>query len=372
LRTINVKLKNNPYKIHIGSGILGRAGALLRPLVRGDRVMIVSNKKVFGLYGSAVTLSLRKKFKCSVHLMPDGEKHKTLDTVRGILEACAKAGLDRGSTILALGGGVVGDIAGFAAAIYMRGINLAQVPTTLVAQVDSSIGGKTGVDLKYGKNLAGAFYQPLFVLSDVLTLKTLPEEEFKNGLAEAIKHGIILDAGYFTYFARDRQAILRRETQALLRVVTGSAGIKAEIVAKDEKERGLRVILNYGHTVGHAIEAAGGYKTLKHGQAIVIGMIIAARLAYKMGICTKSAYNEQIHAFNSFNLIKPLKNPRINSIIKRLYNDKKALNGKIRFILTNKIGCVRFIESIEIKRIKEELVFFSGLNAHKEDALYAG
>jgi len=372
LAVISVRLKQGSYKVYTGAGILGRAGRLLRPLTRGKKVMIVSNKKVYGLYGAKLIGGLKRHFTCHVHLIPDGEKYKTIDTVTGILNACAKCGLDRSSTIVALGGGVVGDLAGFAAAIYMRGINVAQVPTTLLAQVDSSVGGKTGVDLKYGKNLAGMFHQPVLVLADVQTLRTLPADEYKNGLSEAIKHGIIMDAQYFLYFKKNRDAIEKRKLSAMLHVVERSIEDKARIVEQDEKEKGIRAILNYGHTVGHAIEAAGGYKALKHGQAIVIGMIVAARLAYRMNICAKSVLNEQIHVFNSFNLIKPLKNLKINNIIKRLYNDKKAINGKIRFILTNKIGCVRLIESIEINRIKEELLFFSGFEPHKEEVLYAG
>jgi 3-dehydroquinate synthase len=364
LAVINVSLKQNPYKIYTGAGILGRAGALLKPLTRGKTLMIVSNKKVYGLYGGRLKDSLEKYFTCHVHLIPDGEKYKTIETVTGILNACAKCGLDRSSTIVALGGGVVGDIAGFAAGIYMRGINVVQVPTTLLSQVDSSVGGKTGVDLKYGKNMAGMFLQPLFVLADVQTLKTLDAEEYGNGLAEAIKHGIIMDAPYFFYMKKNRDAIIQRQVAAMLHVVETSVRDKAGIVEKDEKDKGLRAILNYGHTIGHAIEAAGGYKTLKHGQAIVIGMIIAARLAYKLKICGKNVLNEQIQVFNSFNLIKPLKKLKINNIIKRLYSDKKAL--------TKKIGCVRLIESIEIKRIKEELLYFSGFKPHKEEILYAG
>jgi 3-dehydroquinate synthase len=199
---MKVRLKQNPYKVYTGSGILSRAGGLLKPLTRSNRVMIVSNKKVFSLHGAKLKAGLGKYFKCSVFLIPDGEKYKTMGTVCSILDACARQGLDRSSTIVALGGGVVGDIAGFAAATYMRGINLVQVPTTLLAQVDSSIGGKTGVDLKYGKNLAGAFYQPKLVLADVLTLKTLDKDEYKNGLAELIKHAIIMDKPLFTHLKR--------------------------------------------------------------------------------------------------------------------------------------------------------------------------
>lgn len=372
MAVINVSLKQNPYRIHTGAGILGKAGQLLKPLTRGNSVLIVSNKKVYGLHGKKLMKSLKRHFKCSVFLIPDGERFKTMEVVTDILNACAKNKLDRSSTIVALGGGVVGDVAGFAAAVYMRGINVMQVPTTLLAQVDSSVGGKTGVDLIYGKNLAGSFHQPLLVLADVLTLKTLDMEEYKNGLSEAIKHGLIMDAPYFLYIKKNKEAILSRKVSAMQKLVDGSIRDKAKIVEQDEKEKGLRAILNYGHTVGHAIEAEGGYKSLKHGQAIVIGMIIAARLAYSLKICNKSVLNEQIQVFNSFNLIKPLKNLKINNIIKRLYMDKKAINGKIRFILTNKIGCVRLIESVEIKRIKEELLYFSGFTPHKEEILYAG
>lgn len=372
MKAIKVNLKNNPYMVYVGRGILGLAGRLLRPLTKGNRVMIVSNKKVFGLHGAKLEKSLKKYFKCSVFLIPDGEEYKTMATVCSILEACAGHGLDRSSTIVALGGGVVGDIAGFAASAYMRGINLVQAPTTLLAQVDSSIGGKTGVDLKYGKNLAGAFYQPKFVLADVLTLKTLDREEFKNGLAELIKHGIIMDAPLFARLKRNVKKVISVDVKEMEYVVRKSVADKARIVEKDEREKGIRAILNYGHTVGHAIEAAGGYKAYTHGQAVVIGMVIAARIAYKMGICGKNTVNQQIQVLNSFNLIKPLKKVKIDSIIKRMFSDKKALNGKIRFILTNKIGRVKLVESIQIKRIKEELVFFSGLNARKEETLYAG
>ncbi len=356
MKKIRVKLKSNPYNVYIGSGILPLAGELLRGLIKGKKVMIVSNKKVYGCHGAALKAALSKHFETSVHLMPDGEKHKTLKTTQAIYNACAKNNLDRYSAIVALGGGVTGDVAGFAAATYMRGIPVVQVPTSLIAMADSSMGGKTGVDIPAGKNLIGAFHQPLFVLMDTDTLNTLPEEEYKNGLAEVIKHGIILDRNYFNFIKNNKMKILKKDKNAVLRMVTGSAKIKAAVVAADEKEtKGLRAALNYGHTIGHAIEAAAGFKSYKHGQAIVLGMIAAAKIAKNLGICGEKTVNEQIKVFNSFNLIKPLKNLRIDNIIKRLYNDKKAKDGEIRFILTKEIGRVKLIKIVPITVIKSEL-----------------
>lgn len=359
METIKVRLKNNRYNIYTGAGILPKTGTLLKKTVPGKKVLIVSNKKVYSLYGAKLTASLKKHFKVEKYLMPDGEQFKTMATVTGILEACAKAGLDRRCAIVALGGGVVGDTAAFAAAVYMRGIRVAQVATTLVAQVDSAIGGKTGVDLKAGKNLAGAFHQPVFVLSDTDTLKTLTEREFKNGLAEVIKYGIIMDAPFFKYLQKNRSAILNIDKKALAYIVKKCSQCKAGIVEKDEKEtKGLRAILNYGHTLGHAIEAAAGYKTYKHGEAVAIGMALAAGMAHRVKHCSAETYNAQIQALKSFNLIKPLKKVKISSVLQRLYSDKKAKDGKIIFVLTKKIGYVTLVESINTNIIKEELERF--------------
>lgn len=356
MKTVKVKLKNNPYSIYIGSGILRQAGALLRRLSSAKKAMIVSNKKVFLLHGQKLLQSLSGHFEVSVFLMPDGEKYKTIDTVKKIYDAAAKNRLDRGSVIIALGGGVVGDTAGFAAATYMRGIKVVQMPTTLLAMADSSIGGKTGVDLKAGKNLAGAFHQPLFVLMDTDTLDTLAPAEFNNGMAEVIKYGIIMDEKFFNFIKNHNGQILGKEKNAILKIVEKSAQCKAYVVSRDEKEiTGLRAILNYGHTIGHAIEAEGGYMALKHGEAIALGMAAAARISFAMGMCALEAVNEQIKVLNSFNLFKPLKNLKTGNIIKRLYNDKKAKDGKIIFILTKKIGRAKLIKTVPITIIKAEL-----------------
>lgn len=356
MKTIRLKLKDNSYNIHIGSGILSRAGALLRSLSAGKKVMIVSNKTVYSLHGKKLFKSLSKYFEVSVFLMPDGERYKTIDTVGKIYDAAAKNRLDRKSVIVALGGGVVGDTAGFAAATYMRGIDIVQVPTSLLAMADSSIGGKTAVDLKAGKNLAGAFHQPLFVLMDIDVLKTLPRAELTNGMAEIIKHGIILDLKLFNYIKNNTDKILGKDKKALLTIVEKSARCKIGVVSRDEKEvTGLRAILNYGHTIGHAIEAESGYKGLKHGEAIAIGMAVAARIAKTLGFCGQNTVNLQIKVLNSFNLIKPLKKLKIDNIIKRLYNDKKVKDGKIIFILTKKIGRAKLNETVPITIIKMEL-----------------
>jgi 3-dehydroquinate synthase len=318
--------------------------------------MVVSNKKVFGLHGKKLMDSLKRHFDCSVYLMPDGERFKTMKSAEGILSSCAANGLDRHSAIVAFGGGVVGDVAGFAAAVYMRGIKVVQVPTTLLAQVDSSVGGKTGVDLKEGKNLVGAFHHPVLVVADTQMLQTLDEREFDNGMAEVIKHGVVLDREYFDYIIDNTGKIKARENSVLEHLVLGSVRIKASVVVRDEKEtKGRRALLNYGHTAGHAIEAAGGYRLLKHGEAIAAGMAIAANAAKSLGICGDTAVSSQINALKSFNLIKPLKNLEKGLIIKRIFSDKKAKDGKIRFVLTKDIGCAILIESIDITVLKREL-----------------
>jgi len=370
-KKIRVRAGEKPYDIYIGSGIIGDTGELLKNRAPGKKVLVVSNRKVFGYYGEKVLRGLKKYFEVFVCLLPDGEKHKTLKSAEKVYDACAKNGLDRYSTIVALGGGVIGDTAGFAAATYMRGIGLVHVPTTVIAQVDSSIGGKTGVDTKAGKNLVGAFYQPDFVISDILALKTLSDTEFKNGLAEVIKHGIIMDAPYFYFLKKNHDAIKQRKPRVLIKVIERSARLKSAVVEKDEKEKtGLRAALNYGHTIGHAIEAAAGYKRYKHGQAVVLGMAAAASMAYHKKICSKQTVELQIQMFNLFNLIKPLKNIKTGSILKRLYNDKKVKNGKIRFILTKKIGCVTFIKNVSLTTIKNCLKRLKNLEKGKEEVLY--
>ncbi len=339
----------------MGANALERTGEILSGFKKGGRALIVSNKKVFSLYGKRL-LNALKGFTPSVYLIKDGEQYKKLSAVEGILEACVKNKLDRHSTIIALGGGVVGDVAGFASAVYMRGIDIVQVPTTLLAQVDSSVGGKTGVDLPSGKNLAGAFHQPLFVIADVSVLSSLSEREFLNGMAEAIKHGIILDPNYLNFMEKNRDGILKRDKDLLLKIVKRSVQIKASVVEKDEKEKsGLRAFLNFGHTVGHAIESAMNYRGIKHGEAIAAGAVIAAGISKQAGLCSEETKNRINKVFSEYKLIKPLRNLKNSQIISRLSADKKAKNGKIIFVLTKEIGCVILKEITDFSVIKKEL-----------------
>lgn len=353
---IKVKLKKDSYNIHVGIGILSKVGQLIKPLIKGKRILIVSNKKVFKLYGKILIDSLNRYFNCGIFLMGDGEKYKNIKTIMKILEKCAKMRLDRNCAIVGLGGGVVGDVAGFAASIYMRGINLIHIPTSLVAQADSSIGGKTGIDLPAGKNLVGSFYQPKIVITDINVLYTLPEIEFKNGLTEVIKYGIIMDAPFFYFLKKNAEEIKKKDKKVLYYIVKKSIQNKVKIVERDEKEKsGLRAILNYGHTIGHAIESASKYRLYKHGEAVAIGIYIAALIAFKMKICSRKTFNEQKQILNLFNLIKPLKKIKISNILEKIKIDKKVTNDKIRFILTKKIGCVSFIQNINFNIIRKEL-----------------
>ncbi len=354
MKTISVNV-NNGYNVYVGKGIVEDAGLIIRKASGSSKFMIITNKKVYGLHG----MKLKKSFKgmnFNFFFMKDGEEHKTFKTLTSIYDACIKFGLDRNSCIVAFGGGVTGDVAGFAAATYMRGIKYVQVPTTLLAQVDSSVGGKTGVDLKSGKNMVGAFCQPSAVIADTDFLKTLEPREFNNGMAEVIKHGIIADKSYFDYAVNNSRLILERNDKALEYIVSGSVKIKAAIVEADEFEQsGVRAKLNFGHTIGHAIETALGYRYLKHGEAVAIGAVMASKISFKTGLCDISTVNSINQAYNLFNLIKPLKKIKKPLIFKFLFNDKKAKDGKIRFVLTTGIGSVKLVDNVDLSLIKREI-----------------
>jgi len=275
--TIDVDLGDRSYPIVIGQGLLG-GGFDIAAHVRGKDCLVVSNETVAPLYLARLEAGLTGKRVTSIAL-PDGEAFKTLETMQSVLDRLAAGGANRDTTVIALGGGVVGDIAGFAAACYMRGVDFIQVPTTLLAQVDSSVGGKTGVNLPQGKNLVGAFHQPRLVLVDTDTLTTLPDRELHAGLAEVIKHAAICDTDYFAWLETSVQRLLARDPDALAHAIRRSCEIKAEVVAADEREAGRRATLNFGHTFGHAIEHCMGYGEWLHGEAVGAGMILAARLS---------------------------------------------------------------------------------------------
>jgi len=357
MNKITVRVKP-AYDVIIGKGIIKNAGMLISKATGSRRFIVVTNRKVFALHGRELIKSLTG-LKHTVHFIKDGEEYKNLSTLDGIYKACVKAGLDRSSCIIAFGGGVTGDTAGFAAATYMRGIKYAQVPTTLLSQVDSSVGGKTGIDAAYGKNMIGAFYQPSIVLADTDTLKTLNKSEFNNGMAEVIKHGIIADKKYFDYIIGNEKRIKSMDDYSLEYIVAGSVRIKSRIVAADEKEiTGLRALLNFGHTAGHAIETAMHYKGIKHGEAVAVGSVIAAKISAKAGFCDESTVRVINEAYNLFNLIKPLKKVKKALILSLLFNDKKVKDGKIRFVLTKGIGSAKLIDNVDLSLIKREILNF--------------
>jgi 3-dehydroquinate synthase len=339
LERLTVGLGERSYPIWVGDGILEGLGEGLRAADFPRKVAIVTNPTVHGLYGERVLTALaREDFNVSLITIPDGEEHKNLRTLEKIYDALIARGFDRYCGLVALGGGVVGDITGFAAATFLRGVPFVQVPTTLLAQVDSSVGGKTAINHPLGKNLIGAFYQPRHVHIDVSTLVTLPEREFAAGMAEVIKYGIIRDASFFAWLGEHRDRLRRRERAALVEAVKRSCQIKADIVELDEKESSLRAILNYGHTFGHAVETLAGYGEVRHGEAVAIGMNVAATVAKELGLCTSEHVAAITALLGSFEL--PVAPPpfSLDEYLQAMGRDKKVKAGVLRFVLNRGIG----------------------------------
>jgi 3-dehydroquinate synthase len=320
----------------IGSGLMANR-ELLDAAIRGRDLLIVTNTTVARLYLAKLTDSLasRRVAEC---ILPDGEQHKTLQTAAWVIDALVAKKMNRDATVLALGGGVVGDIAGFAAACYQRGIGYAQIPTTLLAQVDSSVGGKTGVNHPGGKNLIGAFYQPLCVIADTDTLATLPDRELRAGLAEVIKYGCVWDPLLFDWLDNNIPKLLARDADALTYAIGRSCAIKATVVGKDEREQNLRAILNFGHTFAHAIEAATGYGTYLHGEAVGLGMLIAADLSHRLGLIDAGIKDRIRDILERAGL--PTEAPRIGAgkALELMQMDKKVLAGTVRLVLLEKPG----------------------------------
>jgi 3-dehydroquinate synthase len=331
-RTLTVALGDRSYPIVVGQALLG-GGFSLSDYLHGQDCVIVSNETVAPIYLDTLLKSLPGTQSHSV-ILRDGERYKTMQSASAVIDAMVAAGANRDVTVIALGGGVVGDIAGFAAACYMRGVALIQVPTTLLSQVDSSVGGKTGVNHPGGKNLVGAFHQPNLVLIDTDTLTTLPDREFCAGMAEVIKHAAIFDIGYFTWLEQNMQALLRRDAEKLATCIFRSCEIKAAVVAEDEKEHGRRALLNFGHTFGHAIENCLGYGEWLHGEAVAVGMIMAARLS---GIpeADRDRLGKLIAAAGL-----PVNPPPVGAgaLGEAMKLDKKVEQKKLRFILLNELG----------------------------------
>ncbi|MGB5345530.1 MAG: 3-dehydroquinate synthase [Woeseia sp.] len=329
---LTVSLGERSYPIHVGRGLL--ATFELASFVRGPAAVIVSNETVAPLYLEKLTRLLPDSNLQQV-ILQDGEAYKSLDAVNRILDVLANAGAGRDATVIALGGGVVGDIAGFAAACYMRGVPFIQVPTTLLAQVDSSVGGKTGVNHARGKNLIGAFHQPLLVLIDTATLATLPDRELSAGLAEVIKHGAIADAGFFRWLEDNVDALLQRDAEALAFAITRCCEIKAAVVAEDEREQGRRALLNFGHTFGHAIENSLGYGEWLHGEAVAAGMVMAAALS-DMPADDKARLRSLLERAG-LPIAVPASLPAA-TLRAAMGMDKKIQAGQLRFVLLRQLG----------------------------------
>jgi 3-dehydroquinate synthase len=356
---IPVALPQKAYEITIASGNLGQIGTALAGLKLGKKVLVVSNPTIFRQYGEPLVQALNQSgFAVATCILPPGERYKTLATVQKIYDEALAHRLERSSTIVALGGGVVGDMAGLAAATWLRGINVVQVPTSLLAMVDAAIGGKTGVNHPQGKNLIGAFHQPRLVLIDPLVLKTLPARELRAGLAEVIKYGVIWNERLFAQLeAAPRLDQLRYISDDLLQfILAASCQAKAHVVAKDEREAGLREILNYGHTVGHAVESLTGYRLLNHGEAVAIGMVAAGLIAFEMGMWSKPEVDRQNALIAKCGL--PVKLPEgmdVSAIIDTLQLDKKVKSGQVRFVLPSQIGQVEVTDQVRPEIIRKVL-----------------
>ncbi|HWX80068.1 MAG TPA: 3-dehydroquinate synthase [Steroidobacteraceae bacterium] len=336
MQTLHVDVGHSRYPITIGSGLLANR-ELLDEQIPGRDLLIVTNTTVAKLYLAKLTGSFAQR-RIADCILPDGEQHKTLQTAGWVFDALIANRMNRDATVLALGGGVVGDIAGFAAACYQRGIGYVQIPTTLLAQVDSSVGGKTGVNHSGGKNLIGAFYQPRAVIADTDVLATLPDRELKSGLAEVIKYGCVWDPLLFEWLDRNVAKLLARDAETLKYAIGRSCEIKATVVARDEREHDLRAILNFGHTFGHAIEAATAYEKYLHGEAVGIGMLIAADLSLRLGLID-AALKERVRDILARTGL-PIQAPRIGAAkaFELMQMDKKVVAGAVRVVLLEKLG----------------------------------
>jgi 3-dehydroquinate synthase len=344
MQTLTVNLGERSYPIHVGEEILPQAGALLAQAGLHGKVAIVTNPTVAQLYLDTVHEALADAgFEVTPVLIPDGEEHKELKSSMAIYDRLIGARFERQSCVLALGGGVVGDLAGFAAATYLRGVPYVQVPTTLLAQVDSSVGGKTGVNHQSGKNLIGAFYQPRLVLIDVAVLRSLPRRELIAGLAEVIKYGIIEDPALFELLEQNINRLVDLDRELLTHVIATCCAIKARVVEKDEREDDYRAVLNFGHTIGHALEAVTDYRKYLHGEAVGIGMAQAATLSVRQGLCDQRSFERIRKLIRNAGL--PLEIPPDISrqgLIQGMEVDKKSAGGKIKFVMCAGIGKTRF------------------------------
>ena len=350
---IDVTTGNRTSPIVIGEGLSDELGPLLDRHGVGARRFIVSNPVVWRLHSERLRVALGGG---DPILLPDGERFKNLQSVSKIYEALIRANADRGSTIIAVGGGVVGDTAGFAAATFLRGVAVVHVPTTLLAQVDSSIGGKVGVNHALGKNLIGAFHQPALVVIDPALLKTLPRREFRSGLYEMVKYGVISSRDLFDRLNADIKALFAKDGRALVPAIVESCRIKADVVSKDERESGLRRILNYGHTVGHALEAVTNYRRFRHGEAIALGMLAAADLAVARGALAERERQALAQLIAKLGPLPSVADLSIPEILEAMRRDKKAVNGRLHFVIAIEIGATMTVDDVTEDELRAVLV----------------
>jgi 3-dehydroquinate synthase len=360
--TLTVDLGNRSYPIYIGTDLLAEAD-LLNNHIRGKSAVVVTNSTIAPLYLAKVQASLNThNIRHDCVTLDDGEQHKTVATVEKIIDILLQQRHDRQTTLIALGGGVVGDITGFAASIYQRGVNYIQIPTTLLSQVDSAVGGKTGVNHPLGKNMIGAFCQPQCVIADTSTLDTLPARELSAGLAEVIKYGLIHDARFFEWLEQNIEALIARDYQALCHAILVSCTIKAKIVAEDERETGIRAILNLGHTFGHAIEASMGYGNWLHGEAVAAGMVMAVDLSLRHRWIDESVKQRTVNLLEKSAL--PVKSPTdmtIDQYMNAMAIDKKTLDGRIKLILLKALGSAIITTDYEADLLKQTLTHANAL-----------
>ncbi len=359
MATLNVELGKRSYPIVVGSGLL-RGKAFLDPYLAGEEAVVVTNETVAPLYLDQVATSLKdRRLICQV--LPDGEQFKNLETFQSVFDTLLENRCSRSATLIALGGGVIGDVVGFAAACYQRGVAFIQLPTTLLAQVDSAVGGKTAVNHPRGKNMIGAFHQPTCVVSDTETLRTLDQRQLSAGIAEVIKYGLIRDAGFFTWLEENIERLLRFEDDALEFVILESCRHKAQVVANDEREAGERALLNLGHTFGHAIEAATGYGSWLHGEAVAVGMMMAATMSQKMGWLDPEEPGRIRELLVRANLpVKVSDGMSAPDFLKHMAVDKKVSGGRIRLVLLKEIGDAILVSDYPDGMLDEVLDEFTG------------
>jgi len=347
MQRLNIDLGERSYDILLGPELLAKVGESLSQVLQPSRIVLITHPFLLQLYGDKILFGFKDQgWTVDVIEVPEGETSKTLKQAELIYDKLLELKCDRKSVLVALGGGVIGDLVGFVAATYQRGIPFVQVPTTLLSQVDSSVGGKTAVNHPKGKNMVGAFYQPCLVTADLDTLQSLPKNEFRAGLAEVIKYGVIYDASLFEYLEKNTEKILRLDKECLAHIIKTSCAIKAQVVEKDERESHYRMILNFGHTLGHAIEALTKYSQFIHGEAVAIGMVYAAKLSQQLGKCPEEIPKRIMELVKKCGLPVDLPDLDPQAIVESLYHDKKTMNNKIKFILVKKIGEIEIVDNM--------------------------